>query len=158
MTYPGSLSIREVTWNGPDGDDVRHIRRRVFVEEQEYPEECEWEDADADGARHFLAFDKEGRAIAVARLVVVDGTPPAARIGRLAVLKERRGQGAGSAIMEAAIARARELGFRRLVLSSQTHALNFYERLGFHATAPEHMEVGHPHRWMERMLDTKGPE
>ncbi len=150
MTHPDSFSIREVTWNGPDGDDVRRIRRRVFIEEQKYPEELEWEAEDAAGARHFLAFDGEGKAIAVARLLVMDGTPPAAKIGRLAVLKEHRGQGAGSAIMEATIARARELGFRRLVLSSQTHALNFYERFGFRAAAPEHMEAGQPHRWMER--------
>ena len=49
-------------------------------------------------------------------------------------------------------ARARERGLRVMVLSAQTHALGFYERLGYTAYGPVFDDAGLPHRWMRRPL------
>lgn len=147
-----AFTVEETTWHGPAGEEVRRIRRTVFIEEQSVPEAEEWEPLDEDGARHFLARDIAGRAVATGRLVQVTGDPQAGRIGRMAVLREARGKGAGSVLMESLIARARALGYRELILEAQTHALGFYERHGFHAHGPEFLDTGIPHRWMKRKL------
>ena len=49
-------------------------------------------------------------------------------------------------------ARAAERGLRVVALSAQTHALGFYERLGYTAYGPEFDDAGLPHRWMRRTL------
>jgi ribosomal protein S18 acetylase RimI-like enzyme len=52
----------------------------------------------------------------------------------LAVAPEARGRGAGEALVRACLDRARELGLRRVVMSTQpsmVHAHRIYERLGF---------------------------
>ena len=80
------------------GDDASRqaafdIRRRVFIEEQEIPEAEEWDDADAT-CTHFLATDGD-RPAGTARLIAAGGI---AKIGRVAVLPEFRGTGAGTGI------------------------------------------------------------
>jgi predicted GNAT family N-acyltransferase len=39
-----------------------------------------------------------------------------------------------------------------VALSAQTHALGFYERLGYAAYGEEFDDAGLPHRWMSRTL------
>ena len=54
--------------------------------------------------------------------------------------------------MRAIEARAAQRGLRVVALSAQTHALGFYERLGYTAYGPEFDDAGLPHRWMSRTL------
>jgi len=42
--------------------------------------------------------------------------------------------------------------FTHAVLGSQTHAIGFYERLGFTPFGPEYDDAGIPHRDMRRAL------
>jgi ElaA protein len=71
------------------------------------------------------------------------------KIGRVCVLKAARGTGLGAALMRAAVAQFRSLpGITKVKLGAQTHALGFYERLGFVAEGPEYMDAGIPHRDM----------
>ncbi len=42
-----------------------------------------------------------------------------------------RGLGVGRRVIEEAEAWAKELGIRRVVITSQKHAVGFYERLGY---------------------------
>ena len=99
-----------------DFDACMAIRQRVFVEEQNVPPELEHDEYDAT-AVHLLARDAEGRAVGTARLLI-DG--PAAKIGRVAVLAEARGTGAGLALMRAALAELRHRGVAEARLGSQT--------------------------------------
>ena len=46
----------------------------------------------------------------------------------------------------------RERGLRVVALSAQTHALGFYERLGYAAHGPVFDDAGLPHRWMTKVL------
>jgi Predicted acyltransferase len=135
------------------------IRSEVFVGEQGVPPDLELDDLDAT-ADHFLAYDDAGLPVGAGRLVIeppgFEGAPesitPVGHLGRLAVLGVARGGGLGVALVEAIEGRAVERGLRLVALSAQTHAIGFYERLGYAAHGPEFDDAGLPHRWMTRPL------
>ena len=81
-----------------DLETCRAIRRVVFVQEQNVPEDEEWDGLDG-AAIHLLARDDQGAAVGTARILLADGT---GKIGRVAVLKPVRGTGAGAALIRAA--------------------------------------------------------
>lgn len=126
------------------GDAASLIRRVVFIDEQQVPQEEEWDGRDGE-CLHFLAT-LNGEPVGTARLL------PDGHIGRVAVLSSARGAGIGYRLMEAAIAAAREAGHRHAALSAQLHALAFYERLGFVAHGEVFMDAGIPHREMTLVL------
>lgn len=125
----------------------RHLRRVVFIEEQGVPEADEIDDRD-DDAIHLLATEA-GQPLGSARLLLSGST---GKIGRVCVLKSRRGAGLGAALIRAAITELRARGMTTAKLGSQTHAIGFYERLGFTPTGPEYMDAGIPHRDMTLTL------
>ena len=128
------------------------IRRAVFIEEQNIPEAEEWDAHDAT-CRHYLAQDTRGPA-ATARLIRRDGTDgPFAKIGRVAVLRARRGTGLGARIMGVVLEDARTEGLKAAELEAQVAVIAFYERLGFVAVGPEYDDgSGILHRLMRRGL------
>lgn len=134
---------------GPTGDIAAclELRRVVFMMEQDVSEEDERDGLD-DEAHHILAR-RAGRAVGCARLIV-DGDK--GKIGRVCVLSDQRGTGLGKALIEACLGHLRSLGISRAVLGAQTHALGFYEGLGFATYGDEFDDAGIPHRMMERRL------
>jgi predicted GNAT family N-acyltransferase len=126
-------------------DRATPIRFTVFVEEQRVPAEIELDDWDAR-CLHALALDDAGRALGTGRLL------PDGHIGRMAVLREARGTGTGTALLQALMQAARESGHRDVVLSAQTHAVPFYARLGFAIEGEVYDEAGIPHVDMRRAL------
>lgn len=138
------MEIREGRWDELGGN-ASEIRRVVFIVEQQVPVEEEWDGRD-DACRHFLAV-QDGTPVGTARLL------PDAHIGRVAVLAEARGRGIGVALMRAAIEAARRDGHPRVALAAQTHALAFYERLGFQAVGGEFLDAGIAHRSMHLALN-----
>ena len=137
--------VRAVDWHAHRAE-LHAIRRAVFIEEQRVPEELEWDEVDAR-CRHVLAFLPHGEAIGTGRLL------PDGHIGRMAVLKEWRGRGAGSAILKHLLHLARQEKFDVLRLHAQTHAVGFYARHGFTVTGDEFMEAGIAHRAMTLRLE-----
>jgi len=129
-----------------DLDACLALRRTVFIEEQNVPEHEEVDGLDPS-ALHVLATD--GRPVGCARILLKDGV---AKIGRVCVLSSHRGTGLGAAIILQCIEIAREKGAARAVLGAQTHALGFYEKLGFAAFGPVYDDAGIAHRDMERIL------
>ncbi|WP_071674326.1 GNAT family N-acetyltransferase [Nioella nitratireducens] len=123
------------------------LRKAVFMGEQNVSEAEEWDGLD-DTCLHFLAIDQTGPA-GVARLLPKGNT---AKIQRVAVLPGHRGTGLGRQIMETVLDHARQAGFHHAVLDAQTHALGFYEVLGFVAHGPVFDDAGIPHQAMERAL------
>ena len=133
---------------GPeDMEAVFAIRAKVFIEEQGVPEGEERDDHDAD-AIHLIAF-ADDIAVGTARLLVADTT---GKIGRVAVLQSHRGRGLGQGLIKAALIELQSRGLTQAKLGAQTHAIGFYEALGFEATGPEYMDAGIPHRDMIRAL------
>jgi len=117
------------------------VRYAVFVEEQKVPQAIELDDFDLLSL-HALAVDRQGRVVGTGRLL------PDGHIGRMAVLREARGRGVGSALLQALMQAARARGDREIALSAQRHAIPFYARFGFIAEGGEYDDAGIPHRRM----------
>ena len=126
-----------------DLDTCRALRRTVFIDEQGVTEAEEWDGLDGQ-ALHVLGW-LDGTPVGTARVFIEGDT---GKIGRVCVLAVARGTGAGAAIMRGAIDALRERGVAKAKLSSQTHAIPFYEKLGFVAYGPEYPDAGIPHRDM----------
>jgi predicted GNAT family N-acyltransferase len=126
-------------------EEASRIRLAVFVEEQRVPAAIEMDEHDAQCV-HALAYAEDGRAVGTGRLL------PDAHIGRMAVLKEWRGKGVGAAILTALMAEARRRGDVQVMLSAQTHALEFYRRHGFAAEGEVYEEAGIQHQAMRKAL------
>jgi predicted GNAT family N-acyltransferase len=138
------FTVKAADWSA-EKEALRTIRTKVFVEEQRVSAELEW-DGEDEGSRHAMVFAPDGTPVGTARLL------PDGRIGRMAVLKEWRGRGAGSALMVFLLALARKMGFEDVKLHAQTHAAGFYARHGFTAHGGEFMEAGIPHVEMSKKL------
>ena len=63
-----------------------------------------------------------------------------------------RGLGVGVALVRGIEDAARARGLTAVDLDAQTHALGFYERLGYVAYGPEFFDAGIAHRAMRRRL------
>lgn len=136
--------------------DAKSIRKAVFIEEQNIPEQDEWDAQDAI-SQHFVMYsnlesthvenkvleNRAPQAIATARLLKNNS------IGRVAVLKAYRGQGVGRLIMQKVIEYAKQEHLEYVTLSSQVHAIPFYESLGFVKHGDEYLDCGIPHIDME---------
>ncbi|MEV7086560.1 GNAT family N-acetyltransferase [Streptomyces sp. NPDC093085] len=137
------------------------VRRAVFVEEQGVAQELEYDGRDGD-ALHVLAVRADdGAPLGTARLLYgpgaadrTGGDPGTGSLGRLAVASAARGLGIGGALVRAVEGAARERGLNAVDLHAQTHALGFYERLGYAAYGPEFDDAGMAHRAMRRELRT----
>lgn len=143
------FTVRPVGWD-THHEELYAIRRTVFIEEQNVPEELEWDEID-ERCYHVLAFAADGTPIGTGRLLL-DG-----HIGRMAVLKAWRGKGVGSAILKMLLVLAQKEGFESVRLHAQTHAVDFYAKHGFKAAGKKFMEAGIPHRKMTIKLNPRPP-
>lgn len=126
--------------------DAKLIRTQVFICEQGITEADEWDDQDVI-SQHFVIYDQD-QPIATARLLQNHS------VGRVAVVKAYRGQGLGQMIMLEIISYAQKQGLSVLTLSSQVHAISFYEKLGFTVQGNSYDECGIPHIEMTMSLNT----
>ncbi|MFF1725361.1 GNAT family N-acetyltransferase [Streptomyces sviceus] len=134
------------------------VRKEVFVGEQGVAEDIEYDAYDAV-AVHVLAVREDGVPLGTGRLLFGEaaagktgGDASVGSLGRLAVTREARGLGVGAALVRAVEEAARARGLAAVDLHAQTHALGFYERLGYVAYGPEFPDAGMPHRAMRRVL------
>jgi predicted GNAT family N-acyltransferase len=126
--------------------DAKLIRTQVFICEQGITEADEWDDQDLI-SQHFVIYDQD-QPIATARLLENNS------VGRVAVLKAYRGQGLGQMIMLEIISYAQKQRRSVLTLSSQVHAISFYEKLGFTVQGNSYDECGISHIEMTMSLNT----
>ncbi len=118
-------------------DDIVAIRYDVFVIEQQVSEELEIDGLDPE-AIHALSQSGD-KSIGTGRMLA-DG-----HIGRVAVLKANRGCGVGTSILLTLIKSAKDQGLPKVWLSSQTHAVPFYKKLGFTPFGDVYLEAGIDH-------------
>ncbi|MEO0682471.1 MAG: GNAT family N-acetyltransferase [Pseudomonadota bacterium] len=123
------------------------LRWAVFVEEQGVPEPDEI-DGEDEACAHVLGRI-DGAPAAAARLKRLG---PKMKIQRVCVARDLRGRGLGAAVIRFCVAQARAEGAAEAVLGAQTHALGFYEGLGFAPFGPVYDDAGIPHRDMRRAL------
>lgn len=137
---------------GEEYEAAVRVRHAVFVEEQGVPAELELDEHE-DESIHFVAYD-DGEPVGAARFR--DYGDGDAKVERVAVLADRRGEGWGRLLMNAVESAAVDRGFDRLVLNSQTHAAPFYDRLGYERVGDEFEEAGIPHVTMVKPTDAVG--
>jgi predicted GNAT family N-acyltransferase len=137
-----NLKIEIVKWL--DGlSQLKNIREKVFIQEQKVTPQLEWDGMD-EKAIHFLVFNDKA-AIGCARAIVIKDHM---QLGRMAVLKEYRGQGIGSALIEKAMTTAKLNQLSAIYISAQCHAINFYKKFGFEVTSDIYLNAEIPHRDM----------
>ena len=134
-------------------EDALSVRRRVFIDEQSVPENIERDEfdqwrPDRDDVLHVVGYLGD-RAVAAGRVVmrVTGGGVP--KIGRIAVLKELRGEGLGVEIMKYLHDLSESRGASSVKLSAQCHALSFYVSLGYESVGDTHLEANIEHQMME---------
>ena len=137
-------TIRIANWSNDD-HLLRIVREAVFVKEQQVPIELEWDEFDSV-CLHVLAIDMNGRPIGTARVL------PDGHIGRMAVLKEWRKKGVGSAIMRRLLMEVKKQEFQQAVLNAQSYAVDFYKKFGFQVEGVEFLDAGIPHIKMVRKM------
>lgn len=127
------------------------MRKQVFVEEQGVSESVEVDEWDRPGAAQHVLIRDGGQPIATGRVRRFDdGT---AKLQRIAVLPAGRGQGYGQRLVQAMEACAREAGYSRSLLDAQSHAEEFYQKLGYRTISPEpFLNEGIPHVRMVKEL------
>lgn len=123
-----------------DISDALKIRNDVFVEELNMTDEPE-EDENDELSLHLVLYD-DGLPIATGR-VYHDGKT--FRIGRCAVLKEKRGIGVGDMLVKLLLLKAFEYNPSQVIISSRAVQSPFYEKYGFKKFGEQYMEAGEPH-------------
>ena len=136
-------------------DAAYAIRYAVFVKEQGIPAELEIDDYDPI-AEHALAF-VDGQCVATARIYPDEQDPSKAKIGRMAVLKNFRDQGIGTALLGEAIRVGMMQGASVFELHAQQSAASFYAKLQFKPDGAIFNEVGIPHQRMRLVLGAPEP-
>lgn len=140
--------VRRLDWDEAF-DDAYDVRRDVFIDEQDVPEEMEL-DGDDEDAIHFVAYD-DGHPVGTARLRLVDEDTGKAE--RVSVRKEYRKEGLGRLLMEALEDEARQRGCSEIHLHGQTQVEDFYAALGYRTVSDVFEEAGIPHVEMVKELD-----
>ncbi len=125
------------------------LRTEVFVHEQGVPQEMEWDERDAHCV-HAVLCNRMGLPVATGRLL--PATDGVAKIGRMAVLRQLRGQALGAQVLSGLMNAARERGDRSVLLHAQCSAEKFYQRHGFVRQGEVYQEAGMDHVHMARNL------
>lgn len=126
--------------------DILAIRHRVFSVEQQVDPDIDFDGLDGLALQVLASTSSDGIAVGTGRMLS-DG-----HIGRIAVLKEYRGKGIGSDIIQVLVNQAREAGMAKVFLGSQVRAVPFYEKLGFRAAGKNYIEANIPHTPMEMTI------
>jgi predicted GNAT family N-acyltransferase len=138
-----NLKVEIVKWI--DGyASLSMIREKVFIEEQKVTPQLEWDGKDEE-AIHFLAYQDE-KVIGCARAFVIENHM---QLGRMAVLKEYRNKGIGSALIEKAVITAKLNQLSAINISAQCHAIDFYKKFGFEVISDIYLDADIPHRDMK---------
>lgn len=128
-------------------EDAFSVRKQVFINEQNVPEEEEI-DQHEEESKHFVLYE-DGQPVGAGRFRIVDGY---GKVERICVLQENRKSGSGNAIMNKIEEYAKEQGLPALKLNAQIQAIPFYEKLGYEVISEEFMDAGIPHRTMKKPI------
>lgn len=134
------------------------VRYLVFVKEQGFSEDGEVDSVDPE-CIHIAAYDSTGKEYIGTGRAYYCAKEGAWKLGRLAVVKSRRGSGVGHGLMDAIEQRivSETTGNgapAKVVLTAQLHATKFYERCGYSVMAHRgvYVEEGVDHLWMAKDL------
>ncbi|WP_175638317.1 GNAT family N-acetyltransferase [Metabacillus schmidteae] len=142
------MNIQQVTTK-EQLDDAFSVRYTVFVDEQQVPAEEEIDQFENE-AEHVVLYDDSQKPAGAGRVRIVDGI---GKLERICVLSANRKNGAGRIIVEKLEEIAIQQGVSKLKLNAQTHAISFYEKLGYEVVSEEFMDAGIPHVTMIKEIE-----
>ncbi|QBJ63695.1 GNAT family N-acetyltransferase [Pseudoalteromonas sp. DL-6] len=138
------MKIITVSFDEKYAPEIKNIRSKVFTSEQNIDPNMDFDGQDHDAVHVLIRSDD--KYVGTGRMLN-DG-----HIGRLAVLKEYRGKGLGAEIIISLIKEARKNNLKRVYLGAQSHAITFYEKLGFSKHGKAYIEVNIEHVNMEKII------
>lgn len=133
------MNIQQVTTE-EQLEDAYKVRRKVFVDEQQVSEEEEIDQFE-DDASHIVLYDNN-EPIGAARVRILDEI---GKLERICVLQSSRKKGAGKILVTKLEEIAQSQGATKLKLNAQTHAIPFYQRLGYEVVSDTFLDAGIPH-------------
>lgn len=122
------------------------IRMQVFVREQGFTDE---EDEHDGSSIHLVLFDGE-TPVATCRTYPLD--EETYLIGRVAVVKSRRGEHVGALVLGEAENEIRRRGGKAVVIHAQMQARDFYLKQGYAERGVFDLDQGCPHTWLDKRL------
>lgn len=128
-------------------EEARFIRQTVFVEEQGFREEFDSIDNTAIHAVGFIG----GKPVATGRIFPAEENG-AYYLGRLAVMKEARKSGTGSAMLTFLENEASKRGASKIILHAQIQAQPFYEKNSYTAEGEPFLDESAPHITMVKSI------
>lgn len=126
--------------------EAYEIRHKVFVEEQGF--QNEFDDTDKF-SKHLVLYDRE---IPIATCRFYRSSYRKYTIGRIAVVKQYRGQNIGSYLLALAENEIRKIGGTQIYLHAQDKARKFYEKHGFACFGNMDLDESCPHIWMYKEI------
>ena len=126
-------------------EDCFYIREKVFVEEQGFHNEFD----DIDHTCTHISLYVNNEVAGCARVFEEEGK---LIVGRIALLKEFRGQGLGTKILEYVHEYARNHNYKETHLHAQCRACKFYESLGYTSYGPIEYDEHVEHIWMKKAI------
>ncbi|MCT4477358.1 GNAT family N-acetyltransferase [Peribacillus sp. NPDC101481] len=127
------------------------IRKEVFVQEQGFALESEFDEYDTLNAlsEHILVYYNE-KPVGTGRLRVVDGL---GKLERICILEPYRKFGLGKIIIKTLEEIAKKKEISQVKLHGQTQAEGFYKKLGYQTSSDVFMEDGGPHLLMIKRIN-----
>ena len=110
------------------------IRETVFFDEQGFKED--YDDID-DVCTHCILY-VDNQAAGCARFFIDENNHM--KLGRFAILKQYRKKGFGKIIVNSIADNTVMLGYNKIYLSAQVHAIKFYESCGFKVISDTYLD------------------
>ncbi|QXB93091.1 GNAT family N-acetyltransferase [Providencia rettgeri] len=131
-------------------EDAFDLRQQVFTHEQGFPADIDVDEYD-DTALHVVLYLNQHPA-AVLRCILFEETG-LVKVGRVAVQKQHRGKGLGRELMKFVEHYAQQHHFKKIGLSAQHTAIEFYHSLKYQTEGEIYDEDGMDHIYMTRSLE-----
>ncbi|MDO4312009.1 MAG: GNAT family N-acetyltransferase [Eubacteriales bacterium] len=116
-----------------------YVRTEAMVKGFQIPLYVEFDEHDTPDTKYVVAVDGV-LPVGTCRLYILDGET--AKIERVAVLENYRGQGVGSRVILEAERWLKEMGIRKVIITSRDAAVEFYEKIGYTADWSKKEEGG----------------
>ena len=128
-------------------EEAQHIRRCVFMDEQGFKDEFD----DIDKKAYHIVLFSDSEPAATCR-VFYDENADSFVLGRLAVMKNFRGQALGAKAVAEAEKLAVSKGGKSIVLHAQCRVSEFYEKQGYTRFGEIDYDEGCEHIWMKKNI------
>lgn len=129
---------------------VFDIRIQTFVEGQNIPIELEFDEL-YNEAYSYILVAENGKGIGTARINF--SNEEYAKIERVAVIPEYQNKGIGRQVIEACEKWIGEKGYKKIVITSQTQAAVFYEKIGYEIKPEVQLESTIPIVYTEKIVN-----